>query len=307
MANKKKKSKKITFYVVTPVKNEENNLPRLAKCITHQTKKPDLWLIVNDGSNDGTERIIKDLVSHYNWITSIDVKKRNNLKFVSRPAYINDLGLQYIVDNKKYESKHSRDIVICNCDADVEFSKTTTEKVCRAFSSTKKLGILGGEIFEANNGEWQPLTKNLPREFVRGAFRSVRLKCYEDIGGIEPVRSWLIIGHMKARKKGWQVKTENNLPIYHHRKKGAWEGSAIKDQANAGFSAAYTGSDILLVIIRALWKMISVKPLLFGGMGFLYGYMQNRLVIRKFYPDSELRSYIKNHDRQLFLRGQFRW
>jgi glycosyltransferase involved in cell wall biosynthesis len=47
--------------VVTPVKNESENLVNLSQIILRQTQRPNFWLIIDDGSTDDTPHIIANL------------------------------------------------------------------------------------------------------------------------------------------------------------------------------------------------------------------------------------------------------
>ncbi|MDX6410608.1 MAG: hypothetical protein QOE91_124, partial [Gaiellaceae bacterium] len=49
------------YTVVTPVRNEADNLVRLAQCLLEQTRRPRAWMIVDTGSDDETERVIGEL------------------------------------------------------------------------------------------------------------------------------------------------------------------------------------------------------------------------------------------------------
>ena len=42
------------FAIVTPVKDEINHFPRTVKSIINQELKPQKWIIIDDGSTDGT-------------------------------------------------------------------------------------------------------------------------------------------------------------------------------------------------------------------------------------------------------------
>jgi len=47
------------FAIVTPVKDEINYFPKTVKSILKQEIKPQKWIIIDDGSTDGTTEVIK--------------------------------------------------------------------------------------------------------------------------------------------------------------------------------------------------------------------------------------------------------
>ena len=53
------------FVLLTPVRNEKEQIENLVKCIVNSTFKPDFWIIIDDHSTDGSVDEIKSL-SNYN-------------------------------------------------------------------------------------------------------------------------------------------------------------------------------------------------------------------------------------------------
>ena len=62
--------------LITPAKNEEQNLLEVSRSVTGQKIKPELWVLVDDGSTDRTPYIIKNLMIRYSWIQSIRLPPR---------------------------------------------------------------------------------------------------------------------------------------------------------------------------------------------------------------------------------------
>ena len=53
-------SSSIVYVVITPVRNERENLPRTIASFVGQTIRPYRWVIVDDGSTDGTSEIVDE-------------------------------------------------------------------------------------------------------------------------------------------------------------------------------------------------------------------------------------------------------
>ena len=66
---------KSRYFLATPVKNEEENLPNLIHSVAEQTIKPVLWIIVDDGSTDNSPKIIEDATNRYVWVKSVRLKE----------------------------------------------------------------------------------------------------------------------------------------------------------------------------------------------------------------------------------------
>ena len=56
------------YVLITPARDEANFIELTIKSVVAQTVRPVKWVIVNDGSTDGTE----DIVKKYSVIQSVD-------------------------------------------------------------------------------------------------------------------------------------------------------------------------------------------------------------------------------------------
>ena len=56
------------FVIVSPVKDEERHIEFTLQSVTSQKLKPELWVIVDDGSRDSTPEIVQRYLSIYPFI-----------------------------------------------------------------------------------------------------------------------------------------------------------------------------------------------------------------------------------------------
>ena len=59
----------LTYAIVTPARNERDNLKRLADSIIAQDHRPVTWIIVDDGSDDGMDAVARELALSHDWIS----------------------------------------------------------------------------------------------------------------------------------------------------------------------------------------------------------------------------------------------
>jgi poly-beta-1,6-N-acetyl-D-glucosamine synthase len=59
------------YVVVSPVRNEERNLPATIQSMVAQTLMPEQWIVVNDGSTDRTVEILEDAARTYPWLSVV--------------------------------------------------------------------------------------------------------------------------------------------------------------------------------------------------------------------------------------------
>src|SRR3954465_903057 len=58
----------LTYAVITPARDEEDNLRRLGDALAAQTVLPTAWVIVDDGSTDGTPAGAAGLPAEHPWV-----------------------------------------------------------------------------------------------------------------------------------------------------------------------------------------------------------------------------------------------
>ena len=90
------------YILITPSKDEADLLPGLIRTICDQTIKPQLWLIINDGSTDNSKIIIKEAMEKYFWINSIKLENSKR-DIYARCAFICKTGIEkaYEICSKK--------------------------------------------------------------------------------------------------------------------------------------------------------------------------------------------------------------
>src|SRR5688572_20980091 len=59
---------RLRYAVSTPARNEEENLRRLSGALAAQTHLPVAWVVVDDGSTDGTATVLAELAAEHGWL-----------------------------------------------------------------------------------------------------------------------------------------------------------------------------------------------------------------------------------------------
>lgn len=191
--------------IIIPAYNEEKFLRKCLDSLLNQTHPAKKILVVDDGSNDKTSEILEDISeSHSNFSY---VKRKKSLKHSPGSKIIEafNFGLKHL--NVDYD-------VICKFDADLIFPADYLDVLARAFQENLKLGMYGGFCTVEKNGNWkiEQLTNS---DHLRGALKSYRRECFEQINGLIPAMGWDTIDEMKARFYGWEVETNPKLLVKH--------------------------------------------------------------------------------------------
>jgi biofilm PGA synthesis N-glycosyltransferase PgaC len=275
------------YVVITPVRDEETYLPFTVECMLRQTIRPQEWVIVNDGSSDGTGQIIDGYAARYPWIRVIH---RQNRGF--RQAG----GGVVQAFNEGYASLKTEDWdFLVKFDGDLSFEVDYFEKCLRNFKSDPKLGIGGGVICYLEHG----VKKFEPAPFfhVRGATKVYRRTCWEEIGGLWPAPGWDTFDEVKANALGWTTHSFQDLHLEHHRHTGAADGfwHSLVKYGRANYICGYHP---LFMLVKCIKRMVQ-PPFILGSVALMYGYVSGYL---KGVPQVDDRSAIAYLRRQQLNR-----
>lgn len=247
------------YAVISPVKNEAKFIELTIESMIHQTIKPSVWVIVNDGSNDATESIVRKYTDTYDWI-----------KLVNRPGDIVRKRGKGVVEAfyAGFNTLHQEYDFIVKLDGDVSFDPDYFESLLRAFAANPRLGIAGGGLYEKRDGVTWKL--NTAEYHVRGATKVYRRACFEAIGGLSPSMGWDGIDEWKALSMGWEVRSFLKLKFMHYRYTGAGTGY-LKSFYEEGYGAYRMGYHPLFILARGLWHMTD-RPFVLGGAAMIWAY-----------------------------------
>ena len=78
------KSCNLTYVLITPARNEEAFIEQTIKSVVGQTVLPVKWVIVSDGSTDGTDDIVKKYAAEHLWIELVRMPERKERHFAGK-------------------------------------------------------------------------------------------------------------------------------------------------------------------------------------------------------------------------------
>jgi biofilm PGA synthesis N-glycosyltransferase PgaC len=253
----------LRYAVVTPARNEEDNLQRLGAAMVAQTHRPVLWRIVDDGSVDGTAGVLAALSAEHPWIDHLErpaADREESLADGRRKARDLDaflLGAAPLRDAVD---------VIVKVDADISFAPDYFEELIGRFEADDKLGIASGTCYEQQDGEWLRRTK--AASTVWGASRAYRSDCLADLMALEPCMGWDGLDEISVQLRGLRTQTFVELGFRHHRPEGGRELSSLHQGEALGRAAWYMGYRPTYLTLRAIYRARQ-EP---AAIGMLWGY-----------------------------------
>jgi len=268
------------YAVITPVRNEAQYIIRTLDSMAHQTMKPRAWIIVDDGSSDGTAEIVEQFRSEYPWIQLV---RRSDRGFRQRGQ-----GVVAAFYAGYHELRHPDSDVIVKLDADVSFNIDYFERLFQLLAAEPRLGITGGAVYEPAGAKW--VLKSV-RDHVRGPTKVYRRTCFEAIGGIVQSLGWDGLDEWKARARGWKVQTAMDVPLRHYRATGGATGS-LKTRVELGYGAYSIGYHPLFMLARSIRHLVR-RPYLVGGCTMMAAYLWAGLTGRERVADGEVVRYVR--------------
>lgn len=287
------------YVLQTAAYNEEENVAKTIESVLSQTLRPKMWVIVSDGSTDGTDEIVKEYA-----------EKNECIRFLRRPrtpghnfgAKVRALGTgMALLADVEYD-------YIGNVDADLTIEPSYFESLLARLGDNPSLGIAGGFVFEEYGGTFRSRRSNRTYS-VAHAGQLVRRECYEAIGGYTVLEYGGEDWHAQtsARMKGWDARAFPELPIYHHRHTG--EGDVlIRHRFRQGRMDHSFGSDPLFEVLKCL-ERLPERPFVMGGLARLLGFAWSYLQQESRPVSPEFVAYLRKEQREkLFsaITGEWR-
>ena len=253
--------------LITPARDEAAHLERTIRAVAAQTRTPDLWLIVDDGSTDATPQLLARLAREVPFLEVMQAPERGGRASEDGLA----LAAEAVAFNAALASADPDGFThIGKLDADVELPPKYFERLLDRFAAEPELGIAGGTLLERERGEWRAV--KVPADHVRGALKLYSRECLEAIGGVQERLGWDTIDETYARMRGFQTRSLPDVEARHHRPV-ATRGGTLRGRARHGECAYILRYGFWWVALRSL-KVATLRPRVLSGIAFLYGYLR---------------------------------
>jgi glycosyltransferase involved in cell wall biosynthesis len=207
----------INFVIITPVRDEVQHIEKTLTSVTKQTIQPREWVIVDDGSTDGTGKILDNFCSRFDWIKVVHRENRGYRAAGGGVVEAFYEGYSSITE--------SRFEFIAKLDGDLSFSADYFEMCFNRFSAEARLGIGGGIVCFDDGGQAKEEAVGDPLFHVRGAVKIYRRACWDQIGPLIRAPGWDTIDEVKANMLGWITRTFRDITLIQHKPTGLADGS----------------------------------------------------------------------------------
>lgn len=231
--------------------------------MVEQTVKPVKWVIVSDGSTDGTDDMVRKYAAEHSWIELIRMPERAERHFAGK-VYAFKAGYER-VKNLTYDA-------IASLDGDLSFDRDYFAFLLEKLSGDSALGLVGTPFYDSmSNESYDYRFVNI--EHVSGACQFFRKQCFESIAGYTPVKGGGIdyIAVVSSRMSGWKTRTFPEQHMLHHRPMGTAQHGTLRARFKYGIKDYVLGNHPLWEFFRSFYQMTQ-PPFVTGGLLILCGF-----------------------------------
>lgn len=291
LMNREKHS--LSYVLASPARNEVRYIEGTLKSVVAQTILPKKWVVVSDGSTDGTDELVQRYEAEYPFIHYLRTRPRIGRNFACKAEALK-LALRWF-EGLEYD-------VIGYLDADVTFEPGYFAAILDRFTVDPHLGVAGGRIFE-NQGGRIIGQFNASKWNVAGASQNFRRTCHDQIGGYRPLRLGGVdaLADIMARMNGWKVCTFPELAVMHHRHLGAAKGPALNSRFCHGRFDYSFGYHPLFEVAKCMARTVE-RPYVVGSAARFLGYCLAALKQEPLAVPPEVQRFLRREQIQRLFR-----
>lgn len=260
----------MNYVIVTPAYNEAAFLPETIESVLRQHLLPRRWLIVDDGSTDGTAALIAEAVRNYPFIGQVSRTRDDSQPYYAR-------NVEAIMAGYRSLGSEPFDYVAI-LDADIVLPPQYYWQLLAHFASDNRLGVASGIYQNLENGRLQPVLHD--RRSTPKAIMVFKKEVFEQIGGFLPLKHGGedTAACAMARMYGWKTWSFPDLTVIHKRPTGTGTTqSLLRVRFLQGIAEYSLATHPLFLLLKSLRRMALEPPLLAGGVARLCGYIWARL------------------------------
>jgi len=250
--------------IITPFKNEQDSILRTMESIVMQSYHPVKWLMMDDGSDDLSPKLVKQYQKRYHFIHY----HRRKTTPGERATGNNIVGLFNEGLQLAAKLKIKWDIV-AKLDADLVVQRSDyLEFLMDKFARYPTLGIASGVTFILDKGK--KVIESNHRWHTQGPNKFYRKACLEEIGGLKPFKGWDGIDDILARAKNYITEKffeQEILHLYPTQTRSA-EGGIKKGLKREAFGYRNMGYPFYMYLMKSLKLTKNRGP--YHGLLYLY-------------------------------------
>lgn len=296
MAKEGDKPEAERLLLVSPVRNEAEHFERVVAGVLAQVRRPDLWVVVEDNSTDGTAQLTDRLAADVTFMRVVHAPPG----FTRASGDRNAAGGPDRAFNHGLEQVNWRAFThLGKLDGDIVLPPQYLAQMLARFAEDPSLGVAGGAVTELKDDCWR--TMRTPPDHATAPARIYSRKCFEAIGGMPSQMGADVITVMYAKLRGFRTRTFADLPVRHLRPMATADG-VRRGRMRQGAYQYIVHYYPWWVLLRAFVIAVRFQPYGLSGVWFAYGYAKAALGPTAAVADPQLRAFIRREQRERITR-----
>ena len=284
------------YVLISPCRDEADYCRRTLDSVTSQTVPPALWVIVDDGSTDGTPAILHEYAQRFDYIRI--VRREDRGKRSVGPGVIDAFYAGYATVNLQEFN------YVCKLDLDLDIPSGYFETMIQRMEGDPRIGTCSGKAY-FKGGRGQLVSEACGDEMSVGMIKFYRTSCFKQIGGFVREVMWDGIDCHRCRMLGWVAVSwdDPDIRFVHLRPMGSSHQGILTGRMRHGFGQYFMGTGLAYISASAIFRMTR-PPMVVGGLAMWWGYVRAMLSGKPRYDDPEFQEFLRRYQWDCLWRGK---
>jgi poly-beta-1,6-N-acetyl-D-glucosamine synthase len=285
------------YLLISPCRDEAEYLRRTLDSVAGQSVQPAVWVVIDDGSTDGTSAILEEYARRLPYLRV--VRRTDRGRRAVGPGVIEAFydGLQTVLlEDFDY---------LCKLDMDLDLPARYFELLMERMEGNPRIGTTSGKPWFIHPQSGTLVPEVCGDEMSVGMTKFYRVACFKEIGGFVRQVMWDGIDCHRARMLGWIAESVDHTPLrfVHLRPQGASQKGIWTGRLRKGFGQYFMGTSPLYYLAVVIFHL-PAYPALIGSIAMLWGYCRSWLKGLPRYDDLEFRSFLRSYQHTCLRWGK---
>ena len=285
------------YLLISPCRDEAQYLRHTLDSVSAQSVQPAAWVVVDDGSTDGTSAILEEYARRLPYLRVVRRTDRGRREVGPGVIEAFYAGLKAVsLEDFDY---------VCKLDTDLELPARYFELLMQRMESDRRLGTTSGKPWFVLPQSGALVPEICGDEMSVGMTKFYRVACFKEIGGFVRQVMWDGIDCHRARMLGWIAESvdHESLRFVHLRPQGASQNGIWTGRLRAGFGQYFMGTSPIYYLTVASYRL-PAHPALIGSAAMLWGYFRSWLKGLPRYDDLEFRRFLRSYQHACLRMGK---
>lgn len=287
------------YVLISPCRDEVEYMRRTLDSVMAQSVPPALWVVVDDGSSDGSPAVLESYrarIPYLQVVRRADRGRRSVGPGVIEAFYA---GLETVaLEEFDY---------VCKLDLDLDLPPRYFERLMERMDSNPRLGTTSGKPYFIASGSGKLVAEVCGDEMSVGMTKFYRVQCFREIGGFVRQVMWDGIDCHRCRMLGWIAESvdEEVSRFIHLRPMGSSQKGIWTGRVRSGYGQYFMGTAPAYFMASAIFRLPK-HPIFVGSIAMLWGYVSSALRGVGRYDDLEFRKFLRRYQHACLRLGKRR-